>query len=150
MSEIIQRVATKALIVNDGQVLILREANTYEEGTNIGRYGLPGGRVKPGEAWEDALKREVREETGLDIEIGQPLYVGEWRPIIEGVPHQIVAIFFRCKALGTDVRLSDEHDDYQWADPTTAAEQYDFMPPDDLVITAHLAAHQPAPETINR
>lgn len=38
------RVAAKALIVNDdGQLLVLREADTYEEGTNIGRWSIPVG-----------------------------------------------------------------------------------------------------------
>ena len=68
--QIIQRMATKALIVNDeGQMLILREASTYEEGTNVGLYHLPGGRLNPGEAFSDGLKREVDEETGLQVEM---------------------------------------------------------------------------------
>src|SRR5476651_46059 len=116
--QIIQRIATKALIINDkGQMLFLREASTYEEGTNIGRYHLPGGRLNPGEAFLDGLKREVDEETGLQVEIGKPIYVGEWRPVIKGVQNQIVAIFFMCKPLTENVRLSQEHDDYKWALP---------------------------------
>jgi 8-oxo-dGTP diphosphatase len=106
---IVQRIATKALIVNEkGQFLILREAKTYEEGTNIGRYQLPGGRLELGEAFTDGLKREVNEETGLKVEIGKPIYVGEWRPVIKGVQNQIVGIFFLCKPLSEDVRLSLE------------------------------------------
>lgn len=71
--QIVQRIATKALIVNyKGQMLILREASTYEEGTNVGRYHMPGGRLNPGEAFLEGLKREVDEETGLQIEIGEP------------------------------------------------------------------------------
>jgi len=131
---IIQRIATKALIVNNrGHILILREANTYTEGTNIGRYHLPGGRLEPGEAFLDGLAREVGEETGLTIDIGKPLYVGEWRPVINGVPHQIVAIFFVCKALSNVVALSPEHDDFKWVTPAQS-KQYDIMAPDDLVI----------------
>lgn len=77
---IIMQLAAKAVIVNgDGQVLILREAPaaTYSTNTKSGRYQLPGGRIKPGEKFEDGLLREVLEETGLAIEIGKPLLVGE-------------------------------------------------------------------------
>lgn len=137
-----QRIATKALIVNDnGQVLILREADTYEEGTNISRYGLPGGRIDPGEPFLEGLKREVYEETGLDIEVKNPLYVGEWWPVIKGNKNQIVAIFFVCKALNSNVKLSEEHDDFQWITPEQAAD-YDFMPPDDKVIKTYAQNHR--------
>ena len=135
---IVQRIATKALIVNDkGQVLILREASTYEEGTNVGRYHLPGGRLNPGEAFQDGLKREVDEESGLQIEIGKPIYVGEWRPVIKGVQNQIIAIFFVCKPLTSDVRLSEEHDDYKWVLPSDV-KQYDIMSPEDKVFATYL------------
>jgi 8-oxo-dGTP pyrophosphatase MutT (NUDIX family) len=132
--QIVQRIATKALIVNDqGQLLILREASTYKEGTNVGRFHMPGGRLDPGEAFVDGLKREVSEETGLQIEIGRPIYVGEWHPVIKGVPHQIVAIFFVCKPLTSTVQLSDEHDDFTWILPEDAG-NYDIMAPEDKVI----------------
>jgi len=78
VDNIVQRVAMKAVIVRDGKVLILREAKTYDEGTNIGRYHMPGGRLDPGENFEDGLRREVREETGLEVELEFPVYVGEW------------------------------------------------------------------------
>ncbi|HEY4477365.1 MAG TPA: NUDIX domain-containing protein [Candidatus Paceibacterota bacterium] len=58
-------IATKAVIAHDGKILILREAGSYAEGTNMGRYDLPGGRLKPGEHFSEALKREVVEETGV-------------------------------------------------------------------------------------
>lgn len=38
------KVAAKAVIFDNHKVLIVREASTYEEGTNIGTWGLPGGR----------------------------------------------------------------------------------------------------------
>ena len=135
---IVQRIATKALIVNDrGQILILREASTYEEGTNIGKYHMPGGRLNPGEAFQDGLKREVSEETGLEIEIGKPIYVGEWRPVIKGVQNQIVAIFFICKPLSDNVQLSEEHDDFKWVTPDQI-KQYDVMSPEDKVFEAYI------------
>jgi 8-oxo-dGTP diphosphatase len=97
-------------------VLVLREAKTYEEGTNIGKWGLPGGRLELGESYPDGLRREMKEETGLDITPGELLAVEEWRPTIKGVPHQIIAIFSVCRAKSLDVKLSEEHDRYRWID----------------------------------
>jgi 8-oxo-dGTP diphosphatase len=137
---IVQRIAFKAVITNDkNEVLLLREASTYEEGTNIGKYHLPGGRLEPGEAWQDGLKREVAEESGLEVEIIKPLFVGEWRPVIKGVQNQIVALFMVCKATQTSsVKLSEEHDDYKWVG-ADAWHNLNVMSPEDEVLTTFFA-----------
>lgn len=128
-----QRVAMKAIIVNgDGKVLLLREASTYEEGTNVGRYQFPGGRINPGEPFLDGLRREVKEETGLEVEVGEPIYVGEWFPVIRGVLNHIVATFFICRPLTTEVKLSEEHDDYKWVDAEEAAKLDAVEPENDV------------------
>lgn len=134
MSEIVQRIAMKAVIVNEkGEVLILREAATYGDGTQRGRYHMPGGRIEVGENFEDALRREIMEETGLEVDIEYPIYVGEWRPVIRDVPHQIVATFMVCKPKSNNITLSTEHDDFQWIDPKDR-KNYDVMDPEDKVI----------------
>ena len=110
-------IATKAIIVNEGKILILREAGSYVEGTNAGRYDVPGGRLKPGEHFREALEREVSEETGLKIKIGSPVAVNEWRPVVKGEQWQIVGVFFECQALSYRVVLSTDHDAYKWINP---------------------------------
>jgi 8-oxo-dGTP diphosphatase len=110
-------VATKAFIVHEGKILILRESGSYAVGTNTGLYDLPGGRLEPGERFNDALKREVLEETGLEVEIGRPVAVNEWRPVVRGEPWQIVGIFFECKATTSHVVVSADHDEYKWIEP---------------------------------
>lgn len=130
---VLQRVACKAVIAKDGRMLVLREAHTYNEGSQRGKYGLPGGRINPGEPFEHGLLREVIEETGLQITIGEPLFVGEWSPVIEGVKNHIVAIFFVCAALTDTVTVSDEHDEYQWVS-LEEARKLVMMPPDDQVV----------------
>lgn len=124
-----QRVALKAVIVNDeGKMLVVREANTYTEGTNLGKYDVPGGRLEPGEAWQDGLTREVREETGLMVELVRPLIVGEWRPVINGVTNQIIGIFMLCQLAGSDtIALDHEHDAYLWISAADV-DKYNLLP----------------------
>lgn len=129
----ILQVAAKAVIINnDRQVLLVRES-TYVTNTQSGKYGIPGGRLGPGEAFVDGLRREAQEETGLFVEPIQPLYVGEWRPVIKGVQHQVIAIFMLCRASSFDVRLGAEHEDFAWISQKEAP-RYVIMPPDDAVL----------------
>lgn len=138
MKSIVQRVATKAVIVRNGKVLLLREAKTYKDGTNIGKYSFPGGRLDPGERWEEGLRREVTEEAGVTIRIGKPLFVGEWHPVIQAIPHQIVAIFIVCYTESPDIVLSNEHDDAQWVD-AASWKTLPVMSPDDEVLRLYFA-----------
>lgn len=132
--ELVVQVAAKAVIVDDqGKVLVVREAATGENNTKIGYWGLVGGRLEPGEAFFDGLRREVLEETGLEVEPLRPVYVGEWRPTIHGIPHQIVAIFMLCGVKDKAVTVSVEHDAYKWILP---AERHSIpmMEPDCFVV----------------
>lgn len=115
-------VATKALILHEGKVLLLREADAYADGTQKGRYSEPGGRLNPGENYKEALLREIQEETGLTVRIGDPVTVDEWRPVVRGEQWQIVGIFFECFANSTEVKLGPDHDGYIWIDPKDHAE----------------------------
>ncbi|MBP7766979.1 NUDIX domain-containing protein [Candidatus Saccharibacteria bacterium] len=124
----IQRIAMKGLIVDEhGRILILREADeSYSEGTNAGKWQLPGGRIQLGEKWEDGLIREMEEETGLaDIEVVRPVAVGEWRPTIKGIRTQIIAVFHLCYYKSGKIKLSEEHDQFSWIDESDL-EKYNF------------------------
>lgn len=109
MSEIVQRISMKAVIVNKaGKVLILRKAGTQGDAVRTGKYNLPGGRVEVGEQFKDALLREIKEETGLQVEVKRPIFAGEWHPEVHGVPHQIIGMFFVCTATTECVKLNEE------------------------------------------
>ena len=97
----------KAIIPgSDNSVLLLKDVRTPF-------WDLPGGHIKVDENPEEALHREVKEETGLDIVISKklmtrPLYVGD--PVQE----QREITFYWVSVTG-EVNLSEEHDLYIWA-----------------------------------
>lgn len=109
--------ATKAFINYDGKILLLKESEKYSDGTNAGKFDVVGGRVKPGQRFDESLIREIQEETGLTAKIGRPFYVNEWRPIVRGEQWQIIGTFFECFAKTDKVRLSKDHDEYLWINP---------------------------------
>ena len=116
-------VATKAFIENKGKILVVRESGKYEDGTNEGKYDVVGGRVEPGQRFDESLLREIKEETGLNVQIGNPFFVNEWRPEKNGETWQIVGIFFVCHAKTDQVELSQDHDSYKWIDPKKFADE---------------------------
>ena len=110
-------VATKAFINNNEKILILKESDKYEDGTNTGKFDIPGGRVKPGQHFKESLMREIKEETGLDVEIKCSFHTDEWRPIIKGEQTQIIATFFECTTNSDKVILSKDHESFLWINP---------------------------------
>jgi len=103
------QVGQKAFIEKDGEVLVVYFEN--------GWLDLPGGRIDEGETdIIAALRREVREETSLEIEIGSPFVT--W--LSRGKAVYLVG--YRCRYVSGDVRLSEEHASYRWVNATTYRE----------------------------
>jgi 8-oxo-dGTP diphosphatase len=130
-------VAQKAIIANsENKVLIIREATTYTDGTNIGKWGVPGGRIIPGERIVAGLKREVFEESGLTVEAGAPIHIDEWFPQVREEFWHIVATFRICTIVGEPtVKLSVDHDEYKWIGADEIG-QYNIMIEDVRAINA--------------
>jgi 8-oxo-dGTP diphosphatase len=110
-------VAAKAFIKNNDKILVLQESPKYDSATNVGKYDITGGRLEPGEDFFETLKREIKEETGLDVQIGKPFFVNEFRPTVNNEPWQIIAVIFECFSDNDEVTLSKDHSHYKWINP---------------------------------
>jgi 8-oxo-dGTP diphosphatase len=101
-------VSVKGVLVHAGRVLLL--LNERDE------WDLPGGRPDPGEDFHAALKREVREETGLKVEVGAALDEHLFEVLPQKLPGHFVRIVpFVCHlTAGRDVVLSHEHLETRW------------------------------------
>jgi 8-oxo-dGTP pyrophosphatase MutT (NUDIX family) len=94
----------------DGQILLLKRA----AGALTDQFFLPGGGVDPAERPEQAAARELREETGLEIE-GELELVGAYPMWVYGT--DVLQLSYRGAVGPGQVRLSDEHNDSNWVDP---------------------------------
>ncbi|WP_175989738.1 NUDIX hydrolase [Bacillus sp. Marseille-Q1617] len=85
-------------------------------------YTLPGGAVEPGETLEEAAIREAKEETGLDVEIGDVFSVCE--AFVEERGHHAVFFTFRGKITGGEITISmpEEIEEVTWMNVQDAEE----------------------------
>ncbi len=65
------QIAVGAIVIKDNKVLLVRRSQPPDEGL----WAIPGGRVELGETLQDAVEREIMEETGLIIRARNPIYV---------------------------------------------------------------------------
>jgi 8-oxo-dGTP diphosphatase len=98
------RLAVRALILHEDRLLLV---NAWPGGTSD-LWCAPGGGAEPGQSLPDNLAREIREETGLSVAVGEPALVNEFHDPASRF-HQ-VDIYFRCTITGGAL---DPH----WADP---------------------------------
>ena len=120
-----------ALIFNSaGEALMIRT----HKWSNL--WGIPGGKIKYGEAAADALAREIMEETGLSVEdirfalaqdcIGSKEFFRE---------AHFVLLNYTCRTNGTVVTLNDEAEEFRWAMPAEALKM-DLNTPTRILLEA--------------
>ncbi|WP_074013548.1 NUDIX hydrolase [Candidatus Sodalis sp. SoCistrobi] len=110
------KVDTRALILREGKILLVKEADDSS-------WSLPGGWADVGDRPSMAVCREVREETGLQVEATRLL--GLWDRNLHGhppYPWHVYKLIFHCRETGGALRLSPESLDIGFFDP-------DSLPP---------------------
>ncbi|GLZ35814.1 NUDIX hydrolase [Lentzea sp. NBRC 105346] len=96
-----------------GRLLLVRRANAPGEGL----WSIPGGRVEPGETDSEAVKRELREETGLSVTVGR-LVGSVTRPFRDGV---FLIFDYECQVRSGVLRPGDDASDVRWVDSAMLA-----------------------------
>ena len=114
------RFIQKAIICKDNKYLTIKRSDYSIH--NPFKWDLPGGKVQFGEDIAEALKREVQEETSISVNINSPLIVHSfmWKDIY------VIGVIYDCEYIKGDVKLSDEHTDYQWVEKQDLAKM-DFV-----------------------
>ena len=108
-----QGITAVAFLHHKGKLLVAKRAATLEFLPGI--YELPGGHIEFGESMEEGLAREIKEEFGIDILVGDPFYVFTYTDD-DKTKHIIEVVYFALmKDLGQKIHLnSNEHSEYQW------------------------------------
>jgi 8-oxo-dGTP diphosphatase len=84
---------------------------------------FPGGRIEVGEAksgdvssLEKSLKREISEETGLEVEVGSPfaVFYNEFPEGHVNAGKGVYLVGFKCRYISGESKLSHEHDNFKW------------------------------------
>lgn len=104
--------AVKGIIRNtEGKILVLRRSD--EDDHKPGVWETPGGGIDHEQAPQEALTREILEETGLSVRVKEPFNVFTFR---KDTGEFKVGITFLCDWVSGDVELSHEHSEYRWID----------------------------------
>lgn len=99
-------------VIRDEHGRCLRIRRSLSSGYNAGKWDLPGGKVDPGETFDEALLREVEEETGLRIRLTRVAGSAE----SEAPTRKVAYLIMEGQLISGEIQLSEEHDKSEWVE----------------------------------
>ena len=110
-----------AVILNSEAKVLICKSNKWNH-----KYVIPGGHIEAGESMEEALIREVKEETGLDVFEIELLGINEsiYSESFQNKKH-FIFVDFICRSNSNDVILNEEAQSYEWIN-LTEVENYNL------------------------
>ena len=102
------RLIQKALVKKEGMYLVIKRSDYTSH--DPFKWDLPGGQIAFGENLSNALEREVKEETSLEVKIDKPLLTNSfmWKSMY------VIGIIYNCSYVSGSVSTSHEHTEYKW------------------------------------
>ncbi len=117
------KIVVKGMVLSGKDLLIVKRSS--KDKINPGRVTVPGGLIKFGEKPQEAIVREIKEETGLEVKVNRVTSV--WTQIINEESVQIIGINYLCIPLTENISLNEELESYQWIN-TEKYEDSDLPP----------------------
>ncbi|MEA2010820.1 MAG: NUDIX domain-containing protein [Actinomycetota bacterium] len=99
-----------AVVMSDGRMLLIRRAR----GAYVDHWAVPGGRQRRGETMRSAAAREVLEETGLIVEVGDPVWVGDILDDADPPTYHYTVVDFRGTVIGGELVAGDDAAEARW------------------------------------
>ena len=98
------------MVIHDGRILLIRRAR----GAYIDHWAIPGGGQRRGETMREAAAREVLEETGLIVEAGEPVWVGDVLDDADPPAYHYTVVDFLATVVGGELSAGDDAAEVRW------------------------------------